>query len=47
MIGTKTIKATPSTISGTVNPQNLVVANNTLYTFLIRMKDGLSSSGWI
>ena len=47
MIGTKSITATQSTLTGSVNPQNLVVNNKTVYTFNIALKDGLSSAGWL
>lgn len=47
MIGTTTVKATESSLEGSVSPQNLLVNANTLYVFSIVLKDRLSSTGWL
>jgi hypothetical protein len=43
MIGTRTVKATQSSLGGTVEPVNLLVNADTLYVFYIVLKDRLGS----
>ena len=46
MIGTTTVKALSSTITGSVTPNSLLVNEKTSYVFSIQLIDRLTSTGW-